>query len=68
MSFDGRFPPRYVRLGWRGDGHATSELTTTGREFETTNRSTGRFRRRRLFAASISLNALRFIVAILPLW
>jgi hypothetical protein len=35
---------------------------------ETTNRKAGRFRRRRLFAASSSLNALRFIAAMLPLW
>jgi hypothetical protein len=43
-------------------------LITTGGGFETTNRSTGRFRRRRLFAAMSALKAGRFIVAVLPLW
>ena len=48
-----------------GDGFICRPLR---RSFETTNRSTGRFRRRRLFAAMSALKAGRFIVATLPLW
>jgi hypothetical protein len=62
-----RLPPLQAWLALvEGDGHAAA-LLTTGGEFETTNRSAGRFRRQRLFAA-ISALASRFIVAVLPLW
>jgi hypothetical protein len=51
-----------------GDGHAASTVGMLGREFETTNRSAGRFRRGRFFAAMRALKAGRFIVAVWPLW